>query len=265
MDGWKPFYRRPRNTASINIIIELLLACLHAKSCAFELFSTCLEIMRESMTTSNQYPLESLFISFPNLSYESMTADIHDVDRIMNVKIRLLRAGVPAMYSENCMATMYQYIAKRNSDKAVVYVLKDCDVAFFQFSIIRDLQQGQQNIDDCLQTTWILFELVNQLTGYRPDFADEVYHVLRDTDCVPTSNPYYPSVLAATFRMNTRNTTICVLLCCLKFSPPVQMSEFRSMLVEHWKCCSFAAPGSSKSARKISVFLQIAYKSLLSV
>lgn len=186
--------------ARIVILADFLLESLKTGIIPYELLTTCQEILPNlsGVVPVEIRSLEALFTSFPDPSaVASMTSDLHDVDKMVNISLRLLPFVPESPIRYTSLSALYRYIANRNSDKAVLYILKDCDIALLGSCIVLDLskQKSTSNLsDDILRTTWILLFLKRRLWPLNSyyDWVKQLYSI------IPTDlhSPAFSSFLA---------------------------------------------------------------------
>lgn len=101
--------------------------------------------------------LNRLFDAFPDPSRVPLaTTDITDFDKIVNVSLRLHRFATNSARLRSSLPENFMYIAKRNSDEAITYILKDCDIVHLRSSILIELEKGPWDVDLYLRALWEL-------------------------------------------------------------------------------------------------------------
>lgn len=177
----------------IIILADYLGASLRAQSCPYEFFVTCKAIW-PSMTSIDddglkRYLRRNLFSYIPGPSADAalQTTDIHDVDRLVMVSLRLLP------YAHD-LAGFYvsRYITSRNHDDAVEYILQDCNMNHFTATLI----EGEIYEDSALTigTLLRLGDIPNWQESDKWTLANQVFSRLDPLEPDPLEPDHRPAL-----------------------------------------------------------------------
>lgn len=186
----------------ISILVSLLSSCLETYSLVYEFCTTCLEIIPDPPFIPDQIEGRLLnFLLHQLRGAQSMGPDIHQSERLAAISPRLL----PFFSSTNhCdISSVFRYIASRNSDAALFYILKDCDLKSFCSFLVENPQNP--HVDYSLETIWTLCDLMHRgRIGSFEDleiFADQVFLLLHNNDHYSELIVAKPSVFSKLFKL----------------------------------------------------------------
>lgn len=161
--------------ARVLILTEFLLSSLrisrNTEQLPYEFYTTCREILPDiaNVTPTGLAEVGRLFLSLPDPSQiAKMTSSIHAIDKIIGVSLKLL----PFIPSDS-MTSIYQYIAHRDSDAAIVHIGRAAHMPLFGSYIVKDLMVQTDFPDDGFDAICILLSLQHPL-WQKDDFSEWV-------------------------------------------------------------------------------------------